>query len=68
MAEYHVGCGLTAIYAGTINKAGTKWVNKSNVTHEAICAAAQFLLEHEKSLCFTHEGKRYKLTVIESEE
>ena len=40
MAEYHVGCGLAGIYAGTLNPKGETWRNKSDVTHEALCAVA----------------------------
>ena len=43
MAQYHVGCGLTAIYAGTINKKGDTWINKSAVTNEAINAVIQHM-------------------------
>lgn len=43
MAEYHVGSGICGIYAGTINKKGDKWVNKSDVTDEAICAVRDYL-------------------------
>lgn len=70
MAKYHVGCGITGIFAGTINKTSTKWVNKSDVTHEALCAVAQFLLEHEESMHFEYQGKDYILNVElqESEE
>ena len=63
MAEYHVGCGITGIFAGTINKTSTRWVNKSDVTDEAISAVAQFLLEHEEALNFNYHGKRYRLAV-----
>lgn len=49
MAEYHVGCGLAAIYAGTLNpktKGGYQtWRNKSDVTEEAIGAVAQYLTQ-----------------------
>ena len=70
MAEYHVGCGITGIFAGTINKTSTMWVNKSDVTDEAISAVAQFLLEHEEAMEFNYQGKRYRLAVEpqESEE
>lgn len=70
MAEYHVGCGITGIYAGTLNKKGDKWINKSKVTDEAICAVAQFLLENEEAMEFNHQGRRYRLAVepMESEE
>lgn len=70
MAEYHVGCGITGIFAGTVNKTNTMWVNKSDVTDEAISAVAQFLLEHEEAMEFNYQGKRYRLAVElqESEE
>ena len=70
MANYHVGCGITGIFAGTINKTSTMWVNKSDVTDEAISAVAQFLLEHEEAMEFNYHGKRYRLAVEpqESEE
>lgn len=67
MAEYHVGCGITGIFAGTINKTSTMWVNKSDVTDEAISSVAQFLLEHEEALKFDYQGKHYRLAV-ESQE
>lgn len=38
MAQYHVGCGLAGIYAGTLKKSGNEWQNKSDVTQEAIDA------------------------------
>ena len=44
MAEYHVGCGVTGIFAGTLNKKGNMWLNKSNVTDEAIMAVVDWLL------------------------
>lgn len=45
MAEYHVGCGFAGIYAGTLNKDKTKWVNKSDVTREAYLAVFQHIKE-----------------------
>lgn len=65
MAEYHVGCGITGIFAGTLNKKGDTWINKSDVTNEAMCAVAQFLLEHEEAMEFNYHGKRYRLEVNE---
>lgn len=41
MAEYHVGCGAFAIYAGTLNKKKDMWQNKSEVTEEATHAVVQ---------------------------
>lgn len=63
MADYHVGCGITGIFAGTLNKVNTMWVNKSDVTDEAIKAVAQFLLEHKEEFEFRYQGKRYRLAV-----
>ena len=68
MAEYHVGCGVFAIYAGTLNKKGNMWRNKSEVTDEAISAAAQYLLEHDQLMRFNYRGKRYEIKVVESQE
>lgn len=65
MAEYHIGCGITAIYAGTLNKNKTMWVNKSDVTDEAFNAVAQYCLEHNKVMNFNYNGKRYRLSVSE---
>lgn len=64
MAEYHVGCGAFGIYAGTLNSRNKNlWQNKSDVTHEAICAVAQYLLQADKSMLFDFEGRRYRLSV-----
>lgn len=68
MAEYHVGCGAFSIYAGTLKPNGIEWRNKSDVTDEAISAAAQYLLQHDESMEFTYKDKRYRLGVIEVEE
>lgn len=43
MAQYHVGCGLAGIYAGTLKKSGDEWLNKSDVTNEAINAVVQHM-------------------------
>ena len=65
MAEYHVGCGISAIYAGTLNKKGNLWLNKSKVTDEAFSAVAQYCLEHNEAMDFNYRGKRYRLEVTE---
>ena len=65
MAEYHIGCGITAIYAGTLNKNKTMWVNKSDVTDEAFNAVAQYCLEHNEEMKFKYNGKHYRLAVSE---
>ena len=43
MAQYHVGCGIAGIYAGTLKKSGDEWLNKSDVTNEAINSVAQYM-------------------------
>ena len=65
MAEYHVGCGAFGIYAGTLKPNGIEWRNKSDVTDEAISAAAQYLLQHDEPMEFTYKDKRYRLGVAE---
>lgn len=64
MAEYHVGCGLAGIYAGTVNpKRPYEWRSKSDVTKEAEAAVAQHLLLGGKEFRFTYEGEDYVLKV-----
>ena len=65
MAEYHVGAGVFGIYAGTLNKKGNMWLNKSDVTDEAIRSVAEFLLMNNESLIFTIRGKKYRLHVTD---
>ena len=65
MTQYHVGCGITAIWAGTLNAKGNMWRNKSDVTNECLSASAQYLLEKDKSMLFNYHGKRYRLKVEE---
>ncbi len=65
MAEYHIGCGITAIYAGTLNKNKTMWLNKSDVTDEAFHSVAQYCIEHNEAMNFDYNGKRYRLEVNE---
>lgn len=43
MAEYHVGCGMAGIYAGTIKKPG-EWKTKSEVTAEALRSVAEYMV------------------------
>ena len=68
MAEYHVGCGLVGIYAGTLKKNGIEWLNKSCVTNEALDSVAQYLLMNEKEVRFKYRGKAYVLGVTERSE
>ena len=65
MADYHVGCGITAIFAGTLNKKKDMWINKSDVTDEAFKAVAQYCLDHNEAMNFAYQGKRYRLCVEE---
>lgn len=45
MAEYHVGCGVFEIYAGTLDKRNPNlWKNKSVVTDEAIAAVRDYMV------------------------
>lgn len=68
MAEYHVGCGAFAIYAGTLNSRNKNlWQNKSEVTDEAVSAVAQYLLQENKVMYFEYKGKKHKLCVMEVE-
>lgn len=45
MAEYHVSAGIAGIYAGKINKNGTEWLDKSDVTDEALYAVRDYLYD-----------------------
>lgn len=68
MAEYHVGCGIAGIYAGTLKTSGDKWRNKSDVTHEALCAVAQHLLFNGIEFRFKHKDQWYVMRIEEFEE
>ena len=69
MAEYHVGCGAFGIYAGILNpKNKEMWRNKSDVTHEALCAVAQRLLFDKKEFQFQYNGKAYVMRIEELKE
>lgn len=72
MADYHVGCGAFAIYAGILSKQRKDglqlWKNKSVVTTEAIESVAEYLLITGTEMRFTHQGKRYVLSVQEGED
>lgn len=54
MAEYHVGCGMSGIYAGTLKKGDKEWRAKSLVTEEAINAVRDWLLYTMKNGDKTH--------------
>lgn len=68
MTKYHVGCGFAGIYAGTLKPNGIEWRNKSDVTKEALYAAAQYLLFDNKEVQFRHDNKTYVMKVEEVDE
>ncbi len=68
MAEYHVGCGVFGIYAGTLNKKGNMWLHKSDVTDEVLGAAAEYLLLSKTEMYFNYKERRYALRVVELKE
>lgn len=46
MAEYHVGCGVFGIYAGTLNsKNKNLWQNKTECTDEALGAVRDYIVQ-----------------------
>ena len=47
MATYHVNYNpaVGKIFAGTVNKKGDKWVNKTDVTEETLLAVREHLLD-----------------------
>ena len=54
MATYHVGCNPdnNVIYAGTVNKNMTKWINQTDVTRECLVAVRNHFMkiaEHENT-------------------
>ena len=53
--KYHVSAGAFGVYAGRINKKGDKWLEKSDVTDEALCAVRDYLYDQAiaegKSIC-----------------
>ena len=65
MAEYHVGCGLAGIYAGTLKKNGFEWLHRSNVTREVLSSAAQYLLDQGVYYEIERNGKKYRMTLLE---
>lgn len=68
MAEYHVGCGIAGIYAGTVNKKGNMWQNKSCVTDEALDAVAGYLVMNNKELRFSYNNEQYVMRVEKMED
>ena len=79
MAEYHVGNGFANIYAGTLTKDKTRWVNKSDVTEEAIAAVFTWMKDqaeeqYEKhgenfhGYSITYSSSQYELVMRKKEE
>lgn len=69
MTEYHVGCGMSGIFAGTVRdyKGGRRiWAKKSDVTDEALGAVAEYLLDNDLEIEFSRDGKEYVLKVEEA--
>jgi len=48
MADYHVGAGCFGINAGTLNKKGNLWQNKTECTDEAINAVQWLSMDIER--------------------
>lgn len=67
MQKYHVGLGFVGIYAGRINKKGDTWLEKNDVTQEALNSVAVFLINKDESMLFEYMGKEYILSVKEVE-
>ncbi len=70
MAQYHVGCGPIsgAIYAGTLNKKGDMWLNKTDVTEEALASVRDHLeyqAQKEKQSTFGYEWTKKNGTVVQ---
>lgn len=76
MAEYHVGCGIAGIYAGTLKKnKKDEWLDKSDVTNEAIRAVAGWMYteipDGETAYAYamkTYDGKYIRLKVEVADE
>ena len=75
MAQYHVGCGLAGIYAGTLKKSGDEWLNKNDVTIEAVNSVVQYMYwkipegENEFAYAFKmRDGKYVRLKVESADE
>ena len=64
MANYHVGCGIAGIYAGTLNKKGDMWINKSLVTNEVLSCAFDYLYSNEKEFRATINDVEYAMRIV----
>ena len=76
MAQYHVGCGIAGIYAGTLKKGkNDEWLNKSDVTDEAINAVVTYMYnkipEGENAFAYgfkSRNGKYIRIKVESADE
>ena len=62
MPKYHVGQSpiTNVIYAGTLNREKTMWVNKADVTEEAIASVRDHLVEKAKESGRSEFGYEWK--------
>lgn len=60
MAEYHVSVEISGIYAGKTNKNGTEWLDKSDVTDEALYAVRDYLIDKLQANNKTEGGYEWK--------
>lgn len=70
MADYHVGCGLAGIYAGTLKKSGKEWLHKTEVTREALDSVVNYMFlqipKDENTLAYgfqMYDGRYIRLSV-----
>ena len=70
MAEYHVGNGFENIYAGTLTKDKSRWINKSDVTDEAVAAVFTWFTQFMEGLqehSITYKSSEYELVMRRKE-
>ena len=69
MVEYHVDCEIDGIYAGVFKKRGNKefdkWLNKTNVTQEAICAVIDYIMNNGCELKIPYKNTKYTIKAYE---
>lgn len=63
MTEYHVGNGFANIYAGTLSKNKTRWLNKSDVTDEAIAAVFSWMKDKADEMYDKHGDNFHGYTI-----
>ena len=60
MNKYHVSAGIAGIYAGKTNKNGTEWLDKADVTDEALRAVRDYLVDKLQTNNKTEGGYEWK--------